>query len=170
MKDGAPQIHKDFPHNILKHTTIRKGNYEEAIKEPGLVKVEGWYETPTVQHCHIENFICYAEMEGERITVVASTQILRTSSAAWSDRRWALIDWGKIRVIKPYIGGGFGNKQDVLYEPLLRVAVYMQLGGHLVKLDIPRGGYLCDEPGAPFDPQPYYFLGSPGRYIRGAKA
>mgnify|MGYP002226281051 FL=1 len=27
------------------------------------------------------------------------------------------IGWGSIRVIKPYIGGGFGNKQDVLYEP-----------------------------------------------------
>lgn len=28
------------------------------------------------------------------------------------------IPWGNVRVIKPYIGGGFGNKQDVLYEPL----------------------------------------------------
>lgn len=28
------------------------------------------------------------------------------------------IGWGSIRVIKPYIGGGFGNKQEVLYEPL----------------------------------------------------
>ena len=66
MKEDAPQLHEDYPNNILKHTTIRKGNYEEAIKEPGLIKVEGWYSTPTVQHCHIENFICYAEMEGDR--------------------------------------------------------------------------------------------------------
>ena len=48
MKDGAPQLHEDYPNNILKHTSIRKGNYEEAIKEPGLIKVEGWYDTPTV--------------------------------------------------------------------------------------------------------------------------
>ena len=46
MKDGAPQLHEDYPNNILKHTSIRKGNYEEAIKEPGLIKVEGWYDTP----------------------------------------------------------------------------------------------------------------------------
>lgn len=135
MKDGAPQIHKAFPHNILKHTTIRKGNYEEAIKEPGLIKVEGWYETPTVQHCHIENFICYAEMEGDRITVVASTQIPHIVRRVVGQALG--IDWGKIRVIKPYIGGGFGNKQDVLYEPLC-AWLCMQLGGHLVKLDIPR--------------------------------
>ncbi len=42
-----------------------------------------------------------------------------------------------MRIIKPYIGGGFGNKQDALYEPLC-AWLCMQLGGHLVKLDIPR--------------------------------
>ncbi len=135
MKDGAPQIHKEYPHNILKHTTIRRGNYEEAIKEPGLTKVEGWYETPTVQHCHIENFICYAEMEGDRITVVASTQIPHIVRRVVGQALG--IPWGKVRIIKPYIGGGFGNKQDVLYEPLC-AWLSMQLGGHLVKLDIPR--------------------------------
>lgn len=135
MKDGAPQLHQNYPNNILKHTTIRKGNYEEAIKEPGLTKVEGWYETPTVQHCHIENFICYAEMEGDRITVVASTQIPHIVRRVVGQALG--IEWGKIRVIKPYIGGGFGNKQDVLYEPLC-AWLCMQLGGHLVKLDIPR--------------------------------
>ena len=31
MKEGAPQIHKEYPNNILKHTAIRKGNYEEEI-------------------------------------------------------------------------------------------------------------------------------------------
>ena len=135
MREGAPQIHEKYPNNILKHTTIRKGDYEEAIKEPGLLKVEGWYETPVVQHCHIENFICYAQMEGGRITVVASTQIphivrrIVGQALGW--------DWGKIRVIKPYIGGGFGNKQDVLYEPLC-AWLCLQLGGRLVKLDVPR--------------------------------
>ncbi len=135
MKDGAPQLHEKYPNNILKHTTIRKGNYEEAIKEPGLTKVEGWYETPTVQHCHIENFICYAEMEGDRITVVASTQIPHIVRRVVGQALG--IGWGRVRIIKPYIGGGFGNKQDILYEPLC-AWLCMQLGGHLVKLDIPR--------------------------------
>lgn len=135
MKDGAPQIHKEYPNNILKHTTIRKGNYEEAIKEPGLIKVEGWYNTPTVQHCHIENFICYAEMEGDRINVTASTQIPHIVRRVIGQALG--IDWGRVRVVKPYIGGGFGNKQDILYEPLC-AWLCMQIGGHLVKLDVPR--------------------------------
>lgn len=135
MKDGAPQLHDDYPNNILKHTTIRKGNYEEAIKEPGLIKVEGWYSTPTVQHCHIENFICYAEMESDRIKIVSSTQIPHIVRRVVGQALG--IDWGKIRIIKPYIGGGFGNKQDVLYEPLC-AWLCMQLNGHLIKLDVPR--------------------------------
>ncbi len=135
MKEGAPQIHKEYPNNILKHTAIRKGNYEEAVKEPGLTKIEGWYDTPTVQHCHIENFICYAEMEGDRITVTASTQIPHIVRRIVGQALG--IEWGRVRIIKPYIGGGFGNKQDALYEPLC-AWLCMQLGGHLVKLDIPR--------------------------------
>jgi len=45
MRDDAPQLHEEYPNNILKHTSIRQGSYEEAIREPGLIKVEGWYDT-----------------------------------------------------------------------------------------------------------------------------
>ena len=73
MEPGAPQLHEAFPNNILKHTTAAAGNYAEAIKEPGLIKVEGWYETPTVQHCHIENHGCFCYEENGRLVVTSST-------------------------------------------------------------------------------------------------
>ena len=31
MEPGAPQLHEEYPNNILAHTQIRNGNYEEAI-------------------------------------------------------------------------------------------------------------------------------------------
>ena len=135
MKDGAPQIHKDYPNNILKHTSISRGNYAEAIKEEGLTVVDRWYNTEPVQHCHIENFICYAYAEGKRITIVASTQIPHIARRVVGQALG--IPWGDVRVIKPYIGGGFGNKQDILYEPLCAF-LSLQVGGHLVKLDCSR--------------------------------
>ena len=135
MKDGAPQIHKDYPNNILKHTSLSRGNYAEAIKEEGLTVVDRWYDTEPVQHCHIENFICYAYAEGKRVTVVASTQIPHIARRVVGQALG--IPWGDVRVIKPYIGGGFGNKQDVLYEPLCAF-LSLQVGGHLVKLDCSR--------------------------------
>ena len=135
MKDGAPLLHDEFPNNILKHTSNYTGNYPEAIKEPGLIKVEGWYDTPTVQHCHIENHGCFAYEENGRIVCVASTQIphiIRRVCAQAIGRPWA-----DIHVIKPYIGGSFGNKQDALYEPLCCWCT-TQVGGRPVRIDCSR--------------------------------
>ena len=41
MEPGAPQLHEAYPNNILKHTDMKKGDYQAAIREPGLIKVEG---------------------------------------------------------------------------------------------------------------------------------
>ena len=135
MEPGAPQVQENYPGNILAHTTIRSGDYEAASREPGLIRVEGWYDTPTVQHCHIENHICAARMEGGRITVTSSTQIPHIVRRVCGQALG--IPWGKVRIIKPYIGGGFGNKQDALYEPLC-AWLTTQLGGRLVKVDCSR--------------------------------
>ena len=135
MKEGAPQLHEKYPNNILAHTTIRIGNYEEAIKEPGLIKFDDWYDTPTVQHCHIENHICFAYVENGRINVYSSTQIPHIVRRIVGQALG--ISWGKVRIVKPYIGGGFGNKQDALYEPLCAY-LSTQVGGRLVKLDVSR--------------------------------
>ena len=116
MKDGAPQLHEGRPNNILAHSDVRRGDYEAARQEPGLVKVEGWYDTPTVQHCHIENHGCFAYEEAGRVVVVSSTQIPHIVRRVVGQALG--LPWGKVRIIKPYIGGGFGNKQDALYEPL----------------------------------------------------
>ena len=135
MKDGAPQLHERFPNNILAHTGYEEGKFDEAIQEPGLVKIEGWYETPVVQHCHIENHICYAEEQNGKIVIVSSTQIPHIVRRICGQALG--LPWGSVRLIKPYIGGGFGNKQDALYEPLCGYCC-QQVGGRLVKLDVSR--------------------------------
>lgn len=135
MQDGMAQIHEEYPNNILAHTSMNIGNYDEAIKEPGLVCVDKWYNTPIVQHCHIENHIVFAYTENARMVVVSSTQIPHIVRRIVGQALG--VPWGKVRVVKPYIGGGFGNKQDALYEPLAAF-VSQQLGGRLVKLDVSR--------------------------------
>ena len=135
MEPDAPQIHEDCPGNVLKHTDIRKGDYQTAIQEPGLIRVEGWYDTPTVQHCHIENHGCFAYEEAGRVVVVTSTQIPHIIRRVVGQALG--LPWGKVRIIKPYIGGGFGNKQDALYEPLC-AWLSTQVGGRLVHLECSR--------------------------------
>lgn len=135
MQDGAPQLHEKYKNNILAHTQIRNGDYAAASKEPGLIKVEGWYDTPTVQHCHIENHGCFCYEENGRMVVTSSTQIPHIIRRVVGQALGR--PWGDIRVIKPYIGGGFGNKQDALYEPLCAWCCE-QVGGRCVKLDCSR--------------------------------
>ena len=135
MREGAPQIQERYKNNILAHSDVRQGDYETARREPGLIKVEGWYDTPTVQHCHIENHGCFAYQEAGRVVVVTSTQIPHIVRRVVAQALG--LPWGKVRIIKPYIGGGFGNKQDALYEPLCAWCS-TQVGGRLVKLECSR--------------------------------
>ena len=135
LEPGAPQLHEAYPGNLVDHTRLCLGDYDAAIREPGLIKVEGWYDTPTVQHCHLENNICTAYMENGRIVVTASTQIPHIIRRICAQALG--VPWGRVRIIKPYIGGGFGNKQDALYEPLC-AWLTTQLGGRLVKVDCAR--------------------------------
>ncbi len=138
MAEGATQIHDEFPGNIIKKTGFKLGerSYDEIkAADPELTEVEATYRTQCVQHCHIETPVSYAYMENDRIVVVSSTQIPHIVRRVIGQSMG--IPWGKVRVIKPYIGGGFGNKQDVLYEPLNAFLV-TQVGGRGVKLDISR--------------------------------
>ncbi|MDR2798689.1 MAG: xanthine dehydrogenase molybdenum-binding subunit XdhA [Treponema sp.] len=135
MQEGAPLIHDQCPRNILKHTAIEDGDFEAAIQEPGLLHFEETYETPMVQHCHIEPVISFAYMENGRIVVVSSTQIPHIVRRIVAQALG--LPWGKVRIIKPFVGGGFGNKQDALYEPL-NAYLSLRLGGRLVKLELTR--------------------------------
>jgi xanthine dehydrogenase molybdenum-binding subunit len=133
-KDSMP-IHEKYGENILNHSSYEVGDYESAIKEEGLIVFEDEFITPVVKHCHIETPISYAYSEAGRMVVISSTQIphivRRIVGQALS------INWGKVRIIKPYIGGGFGNKQDALYEPLNAYLSHI-IGGRCVKLELTR--------------------------------
>lgn len=137
MGEKATMLHEEYPDNILGHSSFVLGDttFEEASKEEGLVLIEKQYETQAVQHCHLEVPHSFAYMENDRIVVVSSTQIPHIVRRVIGQALG--IPWGKIRVIKPYIGGGFGNKQDVLYEPL-NAYLCTLVGGRCVKLELTR--------------------------------
>lgn len=144
MAEGAVAMHDNVPDNILKHTSFALGDesFDEAVKEKGLILVDQTYDTQRVQHCHIELPVSFAYQDGNgKITVTTSTQIPHIVRRVIGQALG--IPWGKIRVIKPYIGGGFGNKQDVLYEPL-NAFLTMQVGGRPVKLDVSREETFCN--------------------------
>lgn len=139
-----PEVRKD---NVIvkSHMTMGEADFkfDEAVKraeeeygKDNLVLLEKEYDTPRISHCHIELPVSWAYVEPNgKVTITSSTQIphiVRNSVAM------ALgLPIGKVRVIKPYIGGGFGNKQDVLYEPL-NAYLSIVCGGRAVRLEISR--------------------------------
>lgn len=137
MAEGAGVIHEEKPGNVIAHSSFLVGDkpYEEAVREEDLVEIDRVYDTQAVQHCHIEVPVSFAYMEKGRIVVTTSTQIPHIVRRVISQALG--IPAGQIRVIKPYIGGGFGNKQDVLYEPL-NAFLCTQVGGRGVRMEISR--------------------------------
>lgn len=134
----APALHPEVREtNVLAHSAFRLGDlsYEDAKKLPGVVEAGGEYAVPAVQHCHLEPVHSCAYEENGKIVVVSSTQIPHIVRRVVGQALG--VPWGRVRVIKPYIGGGFGNKQDVLVEPLA-AWLTTKLHGHPVKVELTR--------------------------------
>ncbi len=132
---GGQLIHDAYPDNVLKTTSYALGDYDAAIADDTLCVFDDTFETPIIQHCHIESVTSFAYMEGDRVVVVAATQIPHIARRVIGQALG--IPWGQVRVIKPTLGGGFGNRQDVLYEPL-NAWLTTLVGGRPVKLELSR--------------------------------
>jgi putative selenate reductase molybdopterin-binding subunit len=124
MQAGAPIIHDepdtegihDPEHNIVYHVEAQVGDVEEAFNRADHI-FEGVYRTPQQQHVHLEPHICITYWdEDDRLVIRTSTQV------PFHIRRMVAPLIGlpvkRIRVIKPRIGGGFGNKQEMILEDL----------------------------------------------------
>ena len=133
LSDGAYPLHPGG--NVLKQSAIVTGDIEQTFAASDLV-LEGEYHTPINQHCHMETVISYAYMEkDDHIIIVSSTQIPHIVRRVVGISLG--IPWSHVRVIKPYLGGGFGCKQDVLEEPMCAFLT-MKLGGIPVKIELTR--------------------------------
>ncbi|MDS1002666.1 xanthine dehydrogenase molybdenum-binding subunit XdhA [Clostridium sporogenes] len=135
IKEGAPAIHEERPNNIISDFGITVGNPDEVFKNADKI-YKGQYETQIVQHCQMETHNTIAKVdERGRMLIISSTQIPHIVRRIVS--KACNLPIGKIRVIKPYIGGGFGGKQDVIIEPLT-AAMSLAVNGRPVRLQLSR--------------------------------
>ncbi|MFL7894170.1 MAG: molybdopterin-dependent oxidoreductase [Anaerolineales bacterium] len=124
MQVSAPVIHDEADtegiynskRNIAVHIEAEVGDVKKAFDEADHV-FEGEYRTPMQQQAHLEPHICITYLdEDDRLVIRTSTQV------PFHIRRMVSPLIGlpvkKIRVVKPRIGGGFGNKQELILEDL----------------------------------------------------
>jgi xanthine dehydrogenase molybdenum-binding subunit len=115
LKEGAVEIHEGSK-NITGDSSYTTGNIDEAFRDADHL-FEDEFKTPIVTHSPIENHvsIAYVDTDG-RLVVHTSNQsphILRRLLAGAFG-----ISLGKVRIIKTYVGGGFGGKQEPIQEPI----------------------------------------------------
>lgn len=119
----VPIFHPQAHTNISHHHIIRKGDADAAFKyaeeHPDEYYItEHEYHVPHVQHTPIENHIAVAQYEPDgKCTVWASCQspyAVRQALSASFD-----IPLNKMRIISPYVGGGFGAKAGTTIEGII---------------------------------------------------
>ena len=112
IKEGAPLVHDGVPNNISFYIKKEFGAVEKAFSESDFVFEDTFY-SQAVNHAPMEPHAAVAQydpLKGE-ITLYSSTQIpffLRRNLSATLK-----IPESKVRVIKPKVGGGFGQKIDM---------------------------------------------------------
>jgi xanthine dehydrogenase molybdenum-binding subunit len=135
LRQDARQIHKGESNIVGEHSYDFGGDIDDAFEKSDYV-IEGEFKTAMVQHCHIENHIAHAYMDDlDRIVIVSSTQIPHIARRIVGEA--INMPLSRIRVIKPFLGGGFGNKQDVVLEPMVAFLT-LQLDGKAVQINMTR--------------------------------
>ncbi len=117
LEADAPAIHEGG--NLLARWELEEGDVDEAMAAAAVV-VEGAYETHFVDHAYLEPEAGTAFVDGDGVVVIrACTQVIEHFRSV---ARILGVDQNRVRVITPYVGGGFGGKEDMTVEPFVAIA------------------------------------------------
>lgn len=110
LAEDAEWIHDDFPNNISAEVHQEFGEVEKALAECDLIRTDS-FRSKRQDGGAIEPHAAIAvfDLEG-RLTVHSATQVPH-----YVQRTLAMVTGlpiSKVRVIKPYVGGGFGPKSE----------------------------------------------------------
>jgi CO/xanthine dehydrogenase Mo-binding subunit len=123
----APRVHDHVPGNVAAHVRQARGNYAEAKARAHLViRRRFFYDRGTSSPIETRGVVAQWDAKADRLTVWDTTQapvVIRDGLAAMlglSERQ--------VRVVAPFIGGGFGPKIMMFYpEEVLVPWAAMQL-------------------------------------------
>ena len=116
IAEGAPLVHDDAPGNICGHERVEKGDIRQGFAESEEI-FEDTFTFPMVYHYALEPHSVIAEWTEEGVTVYSSAQHpfqVRSDIAKIFGLRPT-----QVRMVIPFLGGGFGSKSYTKFEPLV---------------------------------------------------
>jgi xanthine dehydrogenase YagR molybdenum-binding subunit len=123
------------PQSVLgEPADTRRGDVHAGMLA-GSVSVDAVYRTPTEHHNPMEPHATIAHWEGDRLTLYDSTQYIHGVRRLVAETLGIAPE--KLRVLCPYIGGGFGCKGSV-WSHVVLAAMAAQMSGRPVKLVLDR--------------------------------
>ncbi|ADG10554.1 xanthine dehydrogenase family protein molybdopterin-binding subunit [Caulobacter segnis] len=126
-KDGAPPAGKDNPDTAV-------GDFDKAFADAP-VKLDETYTTPDQAHAMMEPHATIAAWQGDKLTVWTANQMV-----AWGRGDVAKtlgVPKDNVRLVSPYIGGGFGGKLFVRADAIM-AALGAKASGRPVKVALQR--------------------------------
>jgi CO/xanthine dehydrogenase Mo-binding subunit len=139
LESDAPRVH-DTGNLVGKPSRTVRGDVTQGFAEADVVR-KRTYRTPCEIHTPLEVHGSIARWDGDRLTVWDSTQGVfgvRSEVAAALD-----LPLSKVRVIGPYMGGGFGSKLAAGKYTIV-AALLARRTGRPVKLFLTREeSFLC---------------------------
>jgi CO/xanthine dehydrogenase Mo-binding subunit len=119
LEPGSASVHEGG--NLLAEWRIDRGDPEDAFSAADVV-VEGDYRTQLVDHAYLEPEAGVAWLAGDGVLIVrVATQVVEHYRDV---ARILGLPESKVRVIAPYVGGGFGGKEDMTVEPYIALAAW----------------------------------------------
>ena len=114
IEPGAPLVHEDLENNVAAKVLQEKGNYAQARRQADLL-IERCFKYDRGASAAMENRGVVAQWDSrqQQLTVWDTTQApipIRNGLADLLD-----LPESKVRVIAPFIGGGFGPKMMMFY-------------------------------------------------------
>ena len=134
MRVGAAVVHDYAPDNITKHIPIRVGDVEAGFAESDLV-IEENYSTQAIEHAYLEPEAGLAYVDHDDVVTVVSPSQNITHHRHMLARIIAR-PISKVRFIMSPVGGGFGGKEDMIYQGMLALLAMKTL--RPVRLVYPR--------------------------------
>jgi xanthine dehydrogenase YagR molybdenum-binding subunit len=133
LQEDAPALHEGG-NQAGETKEYSRGDTEAGFAEADVV-IEQEYSTQTALHNSLEPHGCTAFWEGERLTLYESTQGIFEVREEVAD--YLGLPEDHVRVVKQYMGGGFGSKQ-IAWKPTVIAALLAQSSGRPVQLMLDR--------------------------------
>ncbi len=117
--------HTKFNNNIHKKAELRFGNQEEGLAHAAF-RSKMSFEFEGVSHAFTEPHAATAYWDENGLTVITATQVPHYLHRALV--KVLKLPLSKVRVIKPYVGGGFGGKSDPFPHEIIVSWLAMKTG------------------------------------------